>query len=245
MTKDKVFSKKLDSIESFEFNDEVTHVFDNMITRSVPFYHEIHRLILDVFQKISIQNERVYDLGCSTGTTIQLLHKSQIESKKKSTRPIFIGVDSSESMVKKCREKLSLEKNLNFELFQNKVQDIELKSSKLIIMNYTLQFIPVEKRPAIMKKIYNSLKKGGVFIMSEKIKSEFNNVEDLVTDLYYDFKRRNGYSNLEIMQKREALENVLVPSTIHQQKKLLRESGFTSYETIFQWYNFSSFIGIK
>ena len=242
MNKDKVFSKKMKDIESFEFNEEVTNVFDDMITRSVPFYREIHGLILDIFTKIPPKSNLVYDLGCSTGTTIQLLHRSHPEKDK---RPKFVGIDSSESMIKKCQENLSREKNLNFELINEKIQDVELQSSKIIIMNYTLQFIPADNRPSILKKIYKSLKKGGIFIMSEKIKPEFGNVEEIITELYYDFKRRNGYSNLEIMQKREALERVLTPNTIKQQKELLKEAGFNSYDTIFQWYNFSSFIGIK
>ena len=242
MNKDKVFSQKMKDIESFEFNEEVTNVFDDMITRSVPFYKEIHALILDIFSKVPTSGELIYDLGCSTGTTIQLLHKS-IQNHK--DRPNFIGIDSSESMIKTCREKLSREKNLKFELINKKIQDVEFQSSKIIIMNYTLQFIPTEKRLSILKKVYESLKKGGIFIMSEKIRPEFGDVEEVVTELYYDFKRRNGYSNLEIMQKREALEKVLIPNTIKQQKTLLKDAGFKSYDTIFQWYNFSSFIGIK
>ena len=111
-------------IESFEFNEEVTNVFDDMITRSVPFYKEIHALILDIFSKVPTGDELIYDLGCSTGTTIQLLHQSINHE----GRPRFIGIDSSESMIKTCREKLSREKNLNFELINKKIQDrIETK----------------------------------------------------------------------------------------------------------------------
>ena len=239
---DKVFSKKKEVIETFEFNAEVTRVFDDMIARSVPFYNEIHKIIVDVYKKINFKDEIIYDLGCSTGSTIKLLHRALPNSERS---PFFIGIDDSPSMIKECNRKLSDEKDLSYKLLQGKIQDIELKSSKLIIMNYTLQFIPKELRLPILKKIYRSLQKGGVFIMSEKIKPECFNVHTLYTDLYYDFKRRNGYSNLEIMQKREALENFLIPNTIKEQKDLLDEAGFESFETIFQWYNFSSFIGIK
>ena len=239
---DKVFSKKKEVIETFEFNEEVTQVFDDMITRSVPFYNEIHRIIVDIYKKIKFKDEVIYDLGCSTGSTIKLLHQALPNSK---SSPFFIGVDNSPSMIDECGRKLSNEKDISYELIQGKIQDIELKSSKLIIMNYTLQFIPKELRLQILKKIYKSLQKGGIFIMSEKIKPECFNVHTLYTDLYYDFKRRNGYSNLEIMQKREALENFLTPNTIREQKNLLGAAGFESFETIFQWYNFASFIGIK
>lgn len=239
---DKVFSKKKEIIETFEFNAEVTQVFDDMITRSVPFYNEIHKIIVDIYKKIDLKDEVIYDLGCSTGSTIKLLHQA-LPSTERS--PLFIGVDNSPSMIEECHKKLSNEESLKYRLLEGKIQDIELKSSKLVIMNYTLQFIPKELRLPILKKIYNSLQKGGIFIMSEKIKPECFNVHTLYTDLYYDFKRRNGYSNLEIMQKREALENFLIPNTIKEQKALLKDAGFESFETIFQWYNFSSFIGIK
>lgn len=239
---DKVFSKKKEVIETFEFNEEVTQVFDDMIARSVPFYNEIHKIIVDIYKKINFNSEIIYDLGCSTGSTIKLLHQAIPNSERS---PYFIGVDNSSSMINECHKKLSIEKDLRYELLQGKIQDVELKSSKLIIMNYTLQFIPKELRLPILKKIYKSLQKGGIFIMSEKIKPECFDVHSLFTDLYYDFKRRNGYSNLEIMQKREALENFLIPNTIKEQKELLEKAGFESFETIFQWYNFSSFIGIK
>ncbi|MBG07292.1 MAG: carboxy-S-adenosyl-L-methionine synthase CmoA [Halobacteriovoraceae bacterium] len=239
---DKVFSKKKETIETFEFNEEVTQVFDDMIARSVPFYKEIHKIIIDIYRKMNFKDEVIYDLGCSTGSTIKLIHQALPSSERS---PFFIGIDNSPSMINECHKKLSNEKGLKYELLQRKIQDVELKSSKLIIMNYTLQFIPKDLRLTILKKVYNSLQKGGIFIMSEKVKPESLNVHTLFTDLYYDFKRRNGYSNLEIMQKREALENFLIPNTIKEQKELIKEAGFKSFETIFQWYNFSSFIGIK
>ncbi len=115
----------------------------------------------------------------------------------------------------------------------------------MVIMNYTLQFIPRDRRLGLVKKIYDSLNTGGVFIFSEKIVSSNTSVNDLLTDLYYDFKRRNGYSELEISQKREALENVLIPLTAEEQMELLQKAGFVKCEVLFRWYNFACFIGIK
>jgi tRNA (cmo5U34)-methyltransferase len=112
-------------------------------------------------------------------------------------------------------------------------------------MNYTLQFIDPALRFDLMKKIYDSLRPGGLFIFSEKIASSQSRVQETITDLYYDFKRRNGYSELEISQKREALENVLIPYTASEQLELMRKAGFNQSEMIFRWYNFACFIGMK
>ena len=129
---DKVFSKKREKITTFEFNKEVTQVFDDMIARSVPFYKEIHKIIVDIYKKMNLQNEIIYDLGCSTGSTIKLLHNALPNSERS---PLFIGIDNSSSMIEECDRKLSQEKELNYKLIQGELQKVELKSSKLIIMN--------------------------------------------------------------------------------------------------------------
>ena len=100
--------------------------------------------------KMNIQNEVVYDLGCSTGSTIKLLHNALPTSNRS---PLFIGIDNSPSMIEECDKKLTVEKDLNYKLIQGKLQDVELHNSKFIIMNYTLQFIPKELRLPILKKI--------------------------------------------------------------------------------------------
>ena len=112
-------------------------------------------------------------------------------------------------------------------------------------MNYTLQFLDPKKRLQVLKTIYDGLRKDGVFMLSEKIRVDEGHVQDLLTELYYDFKRRNGYSELEIAQKREALENVLRPITPEKQLAALRDAGFKKVDMIFRWYNFASYIGIR
>jgi len=239
---DQIFRDEKKQVLPFQFNEEVAHVFDDMVSRSVPFYHEIHRIILDLIDRKYTEGDLIYDLGCSTGTTIKLIHN---HLKEKNILSRYIGIDNSFPMLKKCEEKLSAAGITSAQLFYGDLEDVDFVPSKFIIMNYTLQFIDPQKRIALLKKIYNSLLPGGVFILSEKIVSADEEIDPLLVDLYYDFKKRNGYSQLEISQKREALENVLRPITPEDQMNLLREAGFESKEMIFRWYNFTCYMGLK
>jgi len=242
MMKDQVFKKRLKKIDRFEFNDKVANVFDNMVERSIPFYHEIHRLIIDLAGKIKKKKITIYDLGCSTGTTIVLLDKF---FKSKGVNAHFIGIDNSVPMLEKCREKLIKEKVRSYTLICADLTTFDFSKADFIIMNYTLQFIPLKNRSALLKKIYSALNAKGLFVMSEKIHSEEKKTQELITELYYDFKERNGYSRLEIAQKREALEKFLITLNTKDELTLMKKAGFVKHDQIFRWYNFSCFLGIK
>lgn len=241
---DKIFGQQIIGVEDFEFNQRVADVFDDMVSRSVPFYGEIHRILIDLSNYIfsNTNTPVIYDLGCSTGTTLNILSKKVAELGK---TPKLYGIDSSLPMVKKAKEKL----DGTFGEVEIRNEDL-LESTfdqpaDLIVMNYTLQFISPEKRGKLLSKVFQALKPGGTFVLSEKINPEQTFNFNLITDLYYDFKKRNGYSELEISQKREALENVMKPITPSQQIKLLQEAGFKNSEMIFRWYNFASYLCIK
>ncbi|HFD80753.1 MAG TPA: carboxy-S-adenosyl-L-methionine synthase CmoA [Gammaproteobacteria bacterium] len=240
--RDKVFDKHLSPGTAFEFNQEVAEVFDDMVSRSVPFYDEIHRILLDIVDRACPRLEKVYDLGCSTGTTISILSK---HLDGKGIRPSFIGIDNSENMLVKCREKIAASGVHDCTLHCRNIEDTEITDADLVVMNYTLQFLDPEERLQVLKNIHDGLRPGGVFVLSEKIRVDQPQVQELLTELYYDFKRRNGYSELEISQKREALENVLRPITPGEQLQSLREAGFTRADMIFRWYNFASYIGLR
>ncbi len=240
--RDKVFRKKLKKVVRFEFNENVAKVFDNMVERSIPFYHEIHRLIIDLAGKIKKKNVIIYDLGCSTGTTMILLDQFL---KKKGINAHFIGIDNSIPMLEKCREKLIKNKVRSYTLLCADLTQFDFGKADMVIMNYTLQFIPVKNRLELLKKIYKSLNSKGLFVMTEKIHSEEKNTQDLITELYYDFKERNGYSRLEIAQKREALEKFLITLSTKDELELMKKAGFKKRDQIFRWYNFSCFLGMK
>lgn len=237
--RDRYFAEPMKEIKPFVFDDGVAEVFDDMVSRSVPFYHEIHRIIKDLLSYKFKDGDTVYDLGCSTATTIELMSKHLWDKQAK-----FVGVDSSSAMIQKAKEKLE---NLwhSYELITADIEDVEIKNAGMVVMNYTLQFIDKERRPKLLKKIHDGLRPGGLFVFSEKIDSEDQDIHNLLTTLYYDFKKRQGYSELEIAQKREALERVLVPHTPETQIELLKQAGFIKTSMIFRWYNFACFIGIK
>ncbi|MFT6604393.1 MAG: tRNA (cmo5U34)-methyltransferase, partial [Bacteriovoracaceae bacterium] len=239
MTKDQFFKNKQSNILPFEFNEDVAVVFDDMVSRSVPFYNEIHSIILDILDRTFTGNGTIVDLGCSTATTICLMDKHLIKKGKKAS---FVGVDSSQAMVAKAKAKLKESGTTTANIECTDINEFKIPKSEIILMNYTLQFIPKEKRPKVLANIFNALEHNGYFILAEKIVSDEEDINDLMIDLYYDFKRRNGYSELEISQKREALENVLVPLTPKEQINNLKSAGFQKVEMLFRWYNFCCYL---
>jgi len=239
--KDRVFSTKLKTIAPFEFNDDVAQVFDDMVARSIPFYGEIHQLIIDLVMRQFQFKGKIVDLGCSTGTTIAMIESAL--ATKSDQIPHFVGVDTSAPMLEQARKKCRDVRNVEF--LQLDMTEYDFKGSEIVILNYTLQFLKHSARVALLKKIHDSMVPGGIILLSEKIQSPNAPMQEIITDLYYDFKRRNGYSELEISQKREALENVLVPVTPRDQLEMLEDAGFDYAEMLFRWYNFASYLGIK
>ncbi len=233
---DKVFNKS--NKKQFEFDEEVAAVFDDMLSRSVPYYKQMQKLSIDFALKFLQKDDRVYDLGCSTATTL-------IELSKRSKNNLhLIGIDNSKAMLKKAKEKANAF-GVNIDFKQSDIFDVDLENAKLVISNYTLQFIRPLQREKLIKKIYNSLNEKGVFIFSEKIISTNKVLDKYFIDEYYEFKKTQGYSEFEIAQKREALENVLIPYTQEENNKMILDAGFTHCEILFKWLNFSTFIAIK
>ncbi len=240
---DKLFSKRQLEIKKFQFNTEVAEVFDDMVLRSVPFYNEVHRIVLDLLKYHLKSEGRIYDLGCSTGTTLLNIFNWTKKNNLKNIK--LVGIDNSQAMIKRCTAKWQKEGIQGAIALCHDIDQVKLEKCDVIIMNYTLQFMAQTKRLKLVKKIYQSLRPGGIFILSEKLKSSNEVIDQELINLYYDFKRRNGYSELEIFQKREALDKFLIPWPSEKQMKLLKSAGFQKSEMIFRWYNFGTFLGIK
>jgi len=238
--KDEVYKSKIDSVKPFEFNQDVADVFEDMLSRSIPFYHDIHKIICDLTRYYINSGDLIYDLGCSTGDTIILLSKHLTQLKKEHVS--FIGIDNSKAMIGKTRNKFLKNNIKNAKLIDHDLTTFNFESAQMFIMNYTLQFISNNNRLELLTNIRKSLKPKGIFFLSEKIKCNDHNFDNLITDMYYDFKKRNGYSELEISQKREALEEVLIPLSPELQKEELLKAGFSKVEIIFRWYNFASYL---
>jgi tRNA (cmo5U34)-methyltransferase len=240
MTKDTLFQKGHTS-GKFEFNERVAEVFDDMLDRSVPFYGQVIAMIAEIVGRSVNEGDRVYDLGCSTGAT--LLELVRILGSRKAQ---FVGVDNSRAMLDKAirkAEMFGMHKEIQF--IEDDITRIELVGAGAVILNYTLQFINPDLRLEFLKKIHAYLREEGVLILSEKIVCQDENLNQGYLESYHQYKKERGYSELEIANKREALENVLIPLTIQKNCNLLQQAGFRTVETFFQWFNFVSILAIK
>lgn len=233
---DKVFTKPI--TKQFEFDEDVAVVFDDMLERSIPFYKEVIDLTCKTICLHVKEGARIVDLGCSTANTLLALHKKSDKSYH------LLGIDNAEAMLNLARQKIHAY-GAKIELIQADMTQAELGSQDAIIANYMLQFIRPLQRADFVAKIYQSLNPNGLFIFSEKIVFDDKELNKQMIDLYYDFKRKQGYSEFEIAQKREALENVLIPYTEEENKAMIKNAGFTTIETIFKWGNFVTFIAKK
>lgn len=238
--KDTIFN--IDTVEEdFVFNDRVVEVFDDMLDRSIPFYRQVIEAEAQLLNGFLAQGERVYDLGCATGTT--LLEFSRLLEHKGLQ---FVGIDNSAPMLDKARLKSELytkQQSLSFLL--EDITAFDHPGAGAIIVNYTMQFIRPLQRERFLQRLFNSLRPGGIVLISEKVISHDPRLNRQYIDTYYQFKKSRGYSELEIAKKREALENVLIPYSIEENKAMLQKCGFASTETFFQWFNFISLIAIK
>ena len=238
--KDTLFN--IDAVEEdFEFNERVVEVFDDMLDRSVPFYTEVIASTARLLDCFLHTHDTAYDLGCATGTS--LLEFSRLLENKGLK---FIGIDNSTAMLDKARLKSELYSKTNAVSFlEEDITKINHSGAGSFIVNYTLQFIRPLQRQSFIQRIYENLRPGGVLLLSEKVISNDRRLNREYINIYHRFKRTKGYSELEIAKKREALENVLIPFSIDENKVLLKSCGFESVDTYFQWFNFVSFIAVK
>ena len=233
---DKVFTKPIK--KQFEFDEEVAAVFDDMLERSVPFYKESQKITEFFTLKNLNEGGVLYDLGCSTASLLLNIHRSlEVEA-------TLVGLDNSEAMLVQAKRKCEAY-GAKIDVLNADILEYEYKEAEVFISNYTLQFIRPLVREELVKKIGISLKKEGVFIFSEKVISHHSKLNKDLIECYYEFKKEQGYSEYEIMQKREALENVLVPYSEEENIKMALNCGFSHCEVVFRWANFATFIAIK
>lgn len=234
--KDKVFGKAI--TKKFEFDEAVASVFDDMLSRSVPFYDEVRKLVISLILSEQKEGMKVLDLGSSTAKFLLDLHsKMDVNMQLK-------GLDNSQAMLDRAEQKCQAF-GANIELEFADMLTYEYKQEDVIVANYTLQFIRPMQRVELIKKLYDGLNDDGVFIFSEKVVFEDKKLDKELIDIYYDYKKEQGYSEYEIAQKREALENVLIPFTIEENIQMCKDAGFRSVDTIFQWSNFVTFVSKK
>jgi len=233
---DKVFTKPIK--KQFEFDEEVAVVFDDMLQRSVPFYKESQKITEFFVLKNLHVDGILYDLGCSTASLLlNIQRKLEVDA-------TLIGLDNSEAMLHQARKKIEAY-GASIDVEYADILEYNYRKADVFVSNYTLQFIRPLVREELIKKIASSLKEDGVFIFSEKVISHHPKLNKDLIECYYDFKKEQGYSEYEIMQKREALENVLVPYSEEENITMAKNAGFSHCEVIFRWANFATFIAVK
>ncbi len=238
---DRIFNEPVKRAGDFTFDAKTAGVFDDMVSRSVPFYDEIQRMTTELCADFAVPGTNLYDLGCATGTTLIALE------------PVidpgvhFIGMDNSDEMLAKARQKLELigssrQRDL---VLQDLNEEIKIQNASVVIVTLTLQFVRPLHRERVVQSIANGLHPQGAMIVVEKLTEGDTLFNRLFIKYYYDMKRRHGYSELEIANKREALENVLIPYRLEENEALFRKCGFTKVQTWFRWYNFCGMIAVK
>ena len=228
-------------VKDFTFDNSVVEVFPDMIQRSVPGYSTIISTIEKLTENFHQPDSHLYDLGCSLGAATLSMRKAVSKPNCQ-----IIGLDNSEAMVERCRLHISAYKSdvpVTIELAD--IQDHPLENASVVVMNFTLQFIAKEQRQILIDKIYNALKPNGLLIVSEKLKWHNPVIDEVINNLHLDFKRTNGYSELEISQKRSAIENVMKVDTEQDHLTRFKNAGFKNASIWYQCFNFSSFIAIK
>ena len=241
MHKDEVFKEQMNRPSDFKFSSKVAQVFDDMVNRSVPYYEEIQRMIAEIAPDHVVEGTNVYDLGCSTGSTLIMMNQTIPDNVR------FIGIDDSQEMLDKCESKLH-ENDFKrpFELHVADLnQGVKIENASVVVLCLTLQFIRPIYREKLLRDIVSGMAPGGILLIVEKIIAEESLFNRDFIKYYYEMKRRHHYSEMEISQKREALENVLIPYKLSENILLLKEAGFAHCEVFFKWYNFSGIIAKK
>lgn len=239
--RDTIYSSSLANVADFRFDDQVAAVFPDMIRRSVPGYSNIIAMTGLIAARHARDNTRCYDLGCSLGAST-LAMATQLQN-----RPIdFIAVDNAEAMLARCQQAVtSLAPSQHIQLVCDNLQNINVENASVVVLNFTLQFVPLAERDAVLRNIYDGIQPGGAMVLSEKIRFENSVMQDLTTELHHAFKMANGYSELEVSQKRSALDNVLIPETLSAHEQRLQRAGFHHFGVWFQCFNFMSLVAVK
>ena len=239
--RDTLYTSKLARIADFAFDEKVATVFPDMIARSVPGYSSIISSIGLLAREHVWADSDCYDLGCSLGDATLAMRRNIRHSNCR-----IIAVDKAPAMIERCQSNIDTDdSSITVDVRCENIEDTDITNASLVVLNFTLQFIRLVARPTLIQRIYRGLLPGGILLLSEKLAFEDTAIQQLQTAMYHNFKRANGYSALEISQKRDALENVLIPETLATHKQRLHTAGFASGSPWFQCFNFASLVAIK
>lgn len=241
MSRDEIYRGGDGPVERFEFSESVVRVFPDMIERSVPGYRLLLELTPIVVANAVQPETRVYDLGCSLGA-------ATLAARRAIRQPgvTITAVDRAPEMVRRCRQLIARDNSrVPVEVIEGDILDAQIDNASLVMLYFTLQFVPPAQRDALITRIHAGLKPGGVLLLAEKLAFEPALNQSWLDHHHHDFKRAQGYSDLEIARKRQALENVLVPETRAAHHARLRQAGFASVIDWFQCFNFACIAAVR
>ncbi|MFT5501308.1 MAG: tRNA (cmo5U34)-methyltransferase [Woeseiaceae bacterium] len=228
---------------SFKFDESVADVFPDMLRRSIPGYAASIQAIGTLAASYVVPGSRCYDLGCSLGAATVAMYRNISAANCR-----IMAVDTSPAMIQKCRSTIEAETKTDapkVSIVEADIRDLDISNASMVVMNYTLQFLPPEERAAMIRSIYDGMLPGAILVLSEKVTDEDPQNEELLVNLHLEFKRRNAYSDLEISRKRTALENILIADTEADHKKRLFDAGFEHVGVWLRYFNFISIVAIK
>lgn len=238
---DRIFAEQRDIIERFSFDERVVSVFPDMISRSVPGYGTMIEMIGVLAARYARPGTNLYDLGCSLGAAT-LAMAALVPHRDCQV----VAIDNSEAMLGRARQLIGeASPALPVTLLNSDIRNVSLENASVAVLNFTLQFLPLQDRDSLITKIAESLSAGDILVLSEKIRHEDADEDVLQQALHHAFKRNNGYSDLEISQKRTALENVLIPETLAAHEQRLRRAGFRQVHVWFRCFNFLSLVAVR
>ncbi len=240
-SRDALYANPLSTPGLFTFDDSVARVFPDMIRRSVPGYATIVAMTGIMAGRYAVAGSNLYDLGCSLGASTLAMRQNLRQPGCR-----IVGVDNSNAMLERCRTVIETDVHDTPVLLTcADIQDVAIANASVVVLNFTLQFIPREVRDAVIERIYQGLTPGGIMVLSEKVMFADPHLDALNIDLHEQFKRANGYSELEIARKRSALETVLLPETLQRHRQRIAAAGFSSCDVWFQCFNFASLVALK
>jgi tRNA (cmo5U34)-methyltransferase len=241
MSTDEIYASDQTRSGPFEFDESVASVFPDMLKRSIPGYAASIQAIGTLAARYVVAGSRCYDLGCSLGAATLAMRRNITEPDCR-----IVAVDLAPAMIEKFRVALKTESDgAEVSIVEGDIRQVAISNASMVVMNYTLQFLPAEERGSMLQTIYDGMLPGGVLVISEKVTDEDPKVEQLLVELHHEFKRRNAYSDLEISRKRAALENVLIPETEADHKSRLSRAGFNHIGIWLRYFNFISIVAIK
>lgn len=237
--KDRLFAEGGPGPRDFVFDERVVRVFPDMIARSVPGYDLVVPLTGLLARRYAQPGSRVYDLGCSLGAS-SLAMRDAIDAPVRE----IVAVDRAAAMVQRLQAHLAEHPAPGrppIRVERADILDTSIEDASVVVMNFTLQFVETDKREFLLRRIFAGLRPGGLLILSEKLRFDTAVEHDLQTRWHHDFKRAQGYSELEIARKRDALEEVLLPDSFEGHRRRLEESGFSP---VVRWFQAFSFISL-